>query len=308
MRKCIGGNQQDTTAAVQAYLAGTVRPLIQHLYLIGEPDDPASIRLTDYEAPLQYNPWGTFLPAVIKKDGVTTKIGLEVQKINVTWTPVNLQAGVTIATANPLQLARIHYYDNKPVRIWKVFMPTPGDANTLGACEWFGGRVGSCVVDRSQVQFSVSSFLDVVTQKIPANVIESTSTLAGYTAATIPPGDASIPIFKVFTGTTTTSIIADCLSPTANKIYAGNQFVAGYMVFLASTGATLPGVWSAIGGNGAFMDGSGNNHSIFSIYSALPWAPTPGVDTFYVSQAAPISQSDGDYFGFSFVPSPVSAV
>lgn len=308
MRQCLDGNQQNSTAAVQAYLAGTVSPIIRHLYLIGNPDDPNAIFLTDHESPVLYNPWGVFYPAVIKRSSVTAKIGLEVQSCTVTWTPGNLQSGVTIGTANPLQLARIHYYDNFPVRIWKCFMPTPGDANTLGACEWFGGRIGNVTIDRSQLQFNVSSFLDVVTQKVPANVIESTSTLAGYTAATIPPGDASIPIFQTFAGSTTNSIIADCLSPTADKIYSGNQFVAGYMVFLQSAGATLPGVWSAIGGNGEFTDGNGNDHSIFSIYSPLPWAPTPGVDTFYVSQAAPINQADGDFFGFPYTPAPTTAV
>lgn len=308
LRKCTDGNGNDSTAAVQAYLANTVNPLIRHLYLIGEVDDPNAIWLTDHEAPVIYQPWGLFQPAVIKRDGVTTKIGLDVQKLNVTWTPGNLQSGVTIAMANPLQLARIHYYDNWKVRIWRCFMPTPGDATTLGACEWFGGRIGTSTIDRSQIVFSVSSFLDVVTQKVPANVIESTSTLAGYTAATIPPGDASQPVFQVFAGTNTTQIIADCLTPTAGKIYSDNLFVAGYMVFLAGPGATLTGVWSAIGSNITFHDGNGNSHSEFLIYSALPWAPTPGVDTFYVSMAAPINSTDPDYYGFNFVPSPVSAV
>lgn len=308
MRKCTGGNQTDTTTAVAIYLAGTTTPLIRHLYLIGDPGDPRAIYLTDHEAPVQYDPWGVFQPAVINRDSVAAKIGLEVQKTTVSWTPGNLQTGNTIATANPLQLARIHFYDNWPVRIWKCFMPTPGDANTLGACEWFGGRIGNCTVGRNQVEFSVSSFLDVVSQKVPANVIESTSTLAGYTAATLVAGEASNPTFQVFAGTTTTSIIADCLSPTANKIYSGNLFVAGYMVFLDGPGATLPGVWSAIGGNGAYKDGNGNNHSIFSIYTPLPWAPTPGVDTFYVSKAAPINLTDGNFQGgFPFVPNPTQA-
>jgi hypothetical protein len=187
-------------------------------------------------------------------------------------------------------------------------MPTPGDANTLGACAWFGGRIGQTTVGRNQIQFSINSFLDVITQKVPANVIESTSTLAGYTGATIPPGDASIPIFQVFTGSTTNVIIADCQTPTFHKIYSGNLFVGGYMVFLSGTGATLAGVWSAIGANGEFTDGVGNSHSNFSIYSALPWAPTPTVDKFYVSKAAPINASEGAYFGFGYVPSPQTAV
>jgi hypothetical protein len=308
MRKCVGGNGSDATAAVQIYLLGTVNPLIRHLYLIGEPEDPNAIRLTDHEGPVIYGSWGTFKPAVISRGGVTTKVGLEIQNLTVTWTPGNLTAGVTVGTANALQLARTHYYDNWPIRIWKCFMPTPGDANTLGACEWFGGRIGNCTVGRSQIEFTTTSFLDVITQKLPANVIESTSTLAGYTGATIPAGDSSVPTFSVFTGSTTTKIYADTLTPTANRIYGTNVFTAGYMVFLAGAGATLAGYWSAIGTNEQYTDGHANNHNQFDIYTALPWAPTPGVDTFYVSKAAPINQADGDFFGFPFVPQPTSAV
>ena len=311
MRQCLNGNGVDTTAVVASYLAGTVSPLIRHLYLIGDIGDPNSILLTDHEAPVIYNPYGTFQPARISRGSVACKVGLEVQKTTVTWTPGDLQSGTssftaTIGTASPLQLARIHYFDNWMVRIFKVFMPTPGDANTLGGCEWFGGRIGEVTVGRNQIEFNVASFLDVVTQKVPANVIESTSTLAGYTAATIPPGDSSTPTFEVFTGSTTTFVIADCLGPSAGKIYSGDLFVAGYLVFLAGVGATLPGVWSAIGENGAFTDGNGNKHSQFGLYTALPWAPTPGVDTFYVSKAAPVNIADGDFYGFPFVPNPAT--
>jgi hypothetical protein len=305
MRQCINGAGADTTAAVAAYLAATDKPLIRDLVMIGDPSDPNAILMTNHEAPVIYPPWGTFKPAVLKRGGVTTKIGLEVQKITLTWTPGSQQTGVTIATANPMQLAAMHYYDNWPVRIWRCFMPTPGDASTLGACEWFGGRVGGCVVGRNQIDFSVSSFLDVVSQKLPPNVIESTSTLAGYTAASKLPTDASVPTFSVFTGSTTNSILGDSLTPVANHIYGTNVFVAGYMVFLDGPGATLAGVWSAIGGNLLYNDGHGNNHNRFNIYTPLPWAPTPTVDKFYVSTAAPINFADGTNIpGFPFCPQP----
>lgn len=309
MRQVLSGAGVDTTAAAQAYLLGTPNPLIRHIYAIGDLDNPQCILLTDHEAPVVYNFVGkTFQPAVVNRGSIATKAGLEVQKTTVTWTPDNLTFTQSLATASPLQQARLHIYDNWPVRIWKVYMPTPGDANTIGGCAWFGGRVGNTTVGRNGIVFNVSSFLDVVTQKVPANVIESTSTLAGYTAATVVPGDASIATFEVFTGSTTTQVIADCLTPTANKIYSGNLFVGGYMVFLSGAGATLAGFWSPIGQNGEFTDGHGNHHSEFDIFVALPWAPTPGVDTFYVSKAAPINVADGNYFGFPFTPSPQTAV
>lgn len=311
MRKCTGGDGSDTTAAVESYLKATDNPLICHLYLIGEPDNPQSIWMTDCQSggPVIYNPWGTFYQADIKRGNITTKIGLEVQQATVTWVPANRTFTQVTDTMSPLQLAQLHFYDNWPVRIWKMFQPTKGDLNTLGGCEWFGGRVGSCTIGRDGIQFTVRSFLDVVSQKVPANVIESTSTLAGYTGVTVPPEDPSIPIFQCFPGSTTTQIIADCITPTFHKIYAFNRFVAGYLRFLSGAGATLAGVWSAIGTNNQFTDGNGNTHSLFGIYSPLPQAPTPGVDTFYVSLAAPINLSDGVYYyGFPFVPAPTTAV
>ncbi len=313
MRQCINGYGVDTTSSCMTYLLSTTSPIIRHLYLIGNPENPNAIRLTDYDGPIVYQPWGTFSPAVVKRGTVTCKVGLEIQNTTITWTPGSLQSGTaafsnSVTTANPIQLAKAHFYDNWPVRIWKIFMPSPGDAMTLGGCAWFGGRVGTVAYGRSGLVLNCSSFLDVVTQKIPANVIESTSTLAGYTGASLVAGETSQPTFVTVTQSTTTSIIADCLSPTAFKIYGGNLFVGGYMVFLAGTGATLAGVWSAIGNNGSFRDGNGNHHSAFALYSPLPWVPTPGVDKFYVSPTAPINIADGDYYGFPYVPAPQSAV
>jgi hypothetical protein len=307
MRKCINGAFADTTSVCMAYLASTPNPLIRHLILIGDPEDPFSYRLTDHEGPVQYNPWGTFSPSVVSRGQVKAEIGLTVQSLSLEWSPSNLAFTQSQATANPYQLARQHFYDNWTVRIWRIFMPTPGDANTLGGCEWFGGRIADTQVERGKITFTINSFMDVLTQKLPPNVIESTSTLASYTAATIPAGDASVPTFSVVAGTSTTVILADTLTPTANRIYETNVFVAGYMIFLASAGATLAGFWSAIGSNLEFTDGNGNHHNQFNIYSPFPWAPTPGVDTFYVSTAAPINLADGDYFGFPFVPQPTAA-
>lgn len=306
MRLCLNSAGVDVTVACMNYLKGTDAPLIRHLYLIGDPENPNSIRLTDHEGPIVYGAWGTFQQSVVKRGGIKAAVGLEVQKTTVTWTPGNLQTGVTIATANPLQLARIHYYDNWPIRIWKIFTPTPG--GILGACEWFGGRIGSCTVGRNQIEFNVNSFLDVVTQKLPPNVIESTSTLAGYTAATRPAGDATQPTFSVFTGSNPSVIYGDTLSPSSGHIYSVGEFNAGYMVFLDGPGATLGGVWSAIGSSLEFDDGNGNHHNQFNIYTPLPWAPTPTVDTFYVSKSAPINFGEAGYAGFLFVPQPTQAV
>lgn len=311
MRKVIGGNGADNTVATQAWLLETPNPCIRDLVIIGPPESPKSIWMTSHEAPVIYTPYGLFNPAVFTRDQVKVRIGLDVQTMGLTWTPGALpQASATVntGTASPYQLAANHFYDNWPVLILRAYMPTPGDANTLGCAEWFGGRVKNCQVSRAGIRFNINSLLDVVSQKVPSTVIETTNTLASSTAVSLPVGDPSIPVFSCIAPSTETYIVADCTSPSSGKIYSGNLFSGGYMVFLAGAGATLAGAWSAIGQNGEYTDGHGNHHSQFVIFNPLPWPPTPGVDNFYVSKTAPINVGDESFFGFPYVPAPTQAV
>jgi hypothetical protein len=311
MRRVIGGNGADNTAAAQAWLQNTPNPCIRDLILIGPPESPKSLYMTSHEGPVIYTPYGRFNPAVITRDQVKVKIGLDVEAMALTWTPgTSAQASATAntTTASPYQLAAQHFYDNWPVRILRAFMPTPGDADTLGCADWFGGRVQNCVVGRNKITFNLKSFLDVVAQKVPSTVVEVTNTLASTAAVTLPAGDGSIPVFSCIAPSTGTYIVADCTSPSANKIYPGNLFSGGYMVFLSGAGATLAGAWSAIGQNGRWTDGHGNSHSQFVIFSPLPWPPTPGVDKFYISKTAPINVGEENFYGFPYVPAPTQAV
>lgn len=311
MRRTIAGDGSDSTIATQAYLNSTDHPFIRDLYIIGPPDSPRSIWMTNHEAPVLYRPYGLFSPAVVKRDGVQAQIGLEAQSLPITWTPgasATVSQTSNTGTASPYQLAAQHFYDNWPVLILRCFMPTPGDAETLGCAAWFGGRVQNCKIGRNSLIFNTKSYIDVLKQKVPSTVVEVTNTLASTGAVTLPPGDSSIPVFSCIRPSTETYIVADCLSPVARKVYSGDLFQGGYMVFLSGPGATLAGAWSAIGQNGNWTDGYGNNHSEFVIYSPLPWPPTPGVDTFYVSKTAPLNLTDEDYYGFPFVPLPQAAV
>src|SRR5206468_2295813 len=124
MRQTIGGDGQDTTAAAMAYLTANNRIWAANLYLIGEADDPAAVWLTDWESPLLWSCWGTFQSTVIKRGPVTSQIGLEVESLDLTWSPRNSAATASVATASPYQLARIGHYDNKRVRAWRCLMPS----------------------------------------------------------------------------------------------------------------------------------------------------------------------------------------
>ncbi len=304
MKQVINGQGQDSTAAVAAWLAANNQLWLRNLYLIGEPEDPRALWLTDHESPLLWSLWGTFRPAVIKRGTVNSSIGLDVDKLDLTWSPLPASSSSRIDRAGPYKLAQLGIYDNWPVRVWTCYMPTPGDADTFGCSELFGGYIASSSVERGTVQLTVNSFLNVVNQAVPTNVIELTNTRAAYRAATPPPGFSQVPQFKVLEGSSTRTVIGDCTSPLAHQLFDTNVFQHGYLVF--NRGGTLDGVWSAILENYDAMV-AGSHYNGFVLYSPLPWAPDPETDTFYVSAAFPINKEDGEYAGFPFVPSPTSS-
>lgn len=308
MRQVIDGQGLDSTAAVAAWLGAGKDLSLATLILIGAPENPASLWLTDWETPLLWPAWGTFFPAVVKRGSVTSAIGLTVQSLSLTWTPPNLAYSQTVSNASPYQLAKLGFYDNWLVRVWTVYMPTKGDAATFGASELFGGRVADSKCARGSIEWTVNSFLDVVNEQVPTNVIELTNTLASYTGATPPPGFSHIPQFAVIQGSSPTQIIGDQISPDAHSILNTNVARQGYLCFNTGAGTTLGGFWSPIAQNTGIntltpIDGR-ERFNQFVLYTPMPWTPTPGLDTFYVSGKSPLDQADGDYYGFPWVPDP----
>lgn len=304
MKRVTGGNGQDTTAAVVAHLKAHKHLWLANLYLIGEADDPAALWLTDYESPLLWSAWGTFLTTVITRGSVSSKIGLEAESLDLSWSPKNEVLTTSIATASPYQLARMGYFDNKRVRVWRCVMPTPGDANTFGAYELFGGFIGQVEPTRGSIKFSVNSYMYVLNQKVPSGVIEVTDTLASYTGFTKPNSFSEIPQFAIFAGSTANVLVCDQVTPTALAIPANDVLNDAFVVFNGGAGATLQGQYGIIGRNTEFIDGHGNHHTQLQLFAPLPWAPTPGVDTFFIA-AAPNMQGEK---GFPFVPSAETAL
>ena len=308
MRHFLAGNNTDSTAAVKAYLLANNQYMIRDLILIGEQEDPAALFLTDHEAPLLWSPWGTFLPGAVKRERkVASKVGLSVSSLTLEWKPIVTAFSTDTATANPIQLARTGWYDGRSVRIWRTVMPTPGDANTYGACEWFGGWVGKATTARNKITFTIDSFLNVLNQKLPPNTIGSSGTLAGYLAGApvLADSETNVPTFTAASPSSNIVIMGDCIQPTANKIYGSNKFTNGYMVFI---GGTLKGYWSVVATNADFNAGGGVHHNRFQVYSPFPWDPAPG-DTFFVATQPPINLQDAtagpyNYNDFPFLPDP----
>lgn len=307
MRKVTAGNGSDSTSAVLAWLQSQQSIHLANLYLIGEPEDPRAIWLTDWESPLKWSCWGIFQPGAIRRNAVSSKIGLEVSSLELEWSPTPADFSANTQTDNPYRLAKNGYYDNWTVRAWTVYMPTAGDADTLGASELFGGRVSEVRVKRGLISLSVTSFLDVVNLELPPNIIELTNTQAAYRGATPPPGASAVPRFNVIAGSTETKLILEETDPDAGHIYSDNVLRNGYVVFDRGGSQTLGRMWAAIYAN-TVVNISGTDYNEVVIYQPLPWAPTPGVDTCYLSGAAPVDAAEGDYQGFQYVPSPSSAI
>lgn len=304
MRQVIAGNGSDSTTATLDWLAANDMYRMPNLFLIGELYSPTALWLTDYESPLVWSCWGTFQPARCERTETVSQVGLAVASINFTLGAPDGGWGdfpQNTTQLNPLQIAMLGMFDNMRFRNWTCYMPTPGDANTLGACEEFGGFIGDTEYDRGEIRFTVNSYLAVVNQQVPTNVIENTNTLASYKGASPPAGLPSLPEFNVIAGSSETEVIGYCTGPTAGQQF---DFVGGdFLCFNFGSGETLGGVFSVIQGTSKQTIG-GQPCTIFTLYSPLPWPPTPGSDTFFLSQAWPLTGG----FEFPYVPDPTGAI
>lgn len=320
MRSVINGAGFDVTPTVMSYLRSNQKLILAEVYLIGRPEDPLALWLTNWGAPLSWPCWTSqkvnpngaafaFDPAVIKRGTVSSSIGLEVGNLEVNWTPTNKTYTNSVNTASPYQLARVGYYDNWDFRAWTIYMPTPGDANTFGGSELFGGRIAKTNTVRGNIKWTINSFLDVVNQMVPTNVIELLNTSAAYTAATKPHGYSKIPQFSVAVGSSTNVIVGIQTSPNPGATLDTNSVRGGFLVFNGGPGTTVGGMWSSILQNvgvtssGGGTGGGGIHENQFILANPLPWPPSL-TDSFYVSGSAPINAADGQYIGFPYVPNP----
>lgn len=308
MRQVIDGNGNDSTATVLAALRAGNEFQMADLFLIGQPEDPLAVRLTNWPSPLVWRAWGTFNPTSCERTEIESKVGLELLTMDFKWRPPLGAFTKQIQTTSPYQLAQMGFFDNRIFRCWTTYMPTAGDADTWGASALFGGRIGKATVTRGEILFNARCFLDLLDVNVPSVEIELLNTLAANQAATPPAGLTVIPQFNIIAGSSSTVLIADCTTPSIlHHIFATNALADGFVVFNTGGGNTMSRVWSTIASNKLIVVG-GNNYNQIVLYNPLPWDPTPGADTFYASAKFPINQADGQYYGFPYVPAPEEAI
>ena len=173
MRKFLDGSGSDSTAAALAHLAANRELRFADLYVISTSPNYAgqslakTFLLTSHGAPLNWGHRGTFTPVNIERTGVQSKIGLEVDTLDITWAARD--ADVLLSGGSPattlltvMQGIETGCFTRGNVEVWRCIMPTEGDCNTLGACLMFAGRIGNISQDRLVPKMTVISRLEAL--------------------------------------------------------------------------------------------------------------------------------------------------
>ncbi len=315
MRKFIAGDGSDSTAAVRAHLAAHRQLHVADLFVITTAPNYRSFYLdrtfllTDRGEPLQWNYRGLFKPAVIERTEVESKIGLAADKLEVTWSPQDADVLATDGSGNTLLTVLQGFgsgvFDNGAVEVWRCVMPAIGDAQTLGACLLFSGRIGDISPDRLKAAMTIMSRLEVLNEMVPTNQIEPTNIIAQYTTGQVLNGGP--PSFTLVAGSTAQILFADPSTPPGIGYHPSNDsWTDGYVVM--SSPGKLAGAYRGVRAQ-TYTGVLG--HHVFYLSEPLPFAPQVG-DTFQAfifvppDRAGAVTQAS-DYAGFPYVPSPINS-
>jgi hypothetical protein len=316
MRNFYNGVGEDSTATVLAWLAAHRQLEMADLYIIntapnyyGQPMGKTFL-LTDYPSPLQWSWKGSFVPAVISRGEVESKIGLESQSLDITWSPRDADILASISdTLGDRRLTALQgfgagCFDNAIVEVWRCVMPTAGDCDTLGACLLFAGRIGDITPDRLKVAMSVVSRLDALNAQLPTNLIEPTNIYTQYSTGRLLPTTPQY--FEVQEGSTRNTLQAIATMWSGVDVPDG-AYDDGYIVL--QTGAQA-GTYRSIRKQVTVSSGV----FVFYLYEDLPLLATPGAyaqaadrfQAFIPPSLDQVSSKDA-YAGFPYVPSPVNS-
>jgi hypothetical protein len=201
------------------------------------------VRACDASSPLTYA-GNVYAPANIKNDGFKSKIGLDVDSLQLSWTfrgdedmVADPDTGATILTM--LQGFQQGLWAGVWVKWWRAYMPTFGDCDSLGAVRMFRGRIGPVVVDRLTARITVNSVTEMFNRQVPQQLIEANNR-SGQVGPGLPPDLSVDPTHLTYFqcvsghGGTVQKIVAEQTLPTAGLVYAPGTFDLGYLLFQSS--------------------------------------------------------------------------
>ena len=200
-------------------------------------------RVCDASSALTYG-GNVYAPANIKNDGFKSKIGLDVDSLQLSWIfrgdepmVTDPDTGATILTM--LQAFRYGLWAGVWVKWRRIYMPTFGDCETLSAVSMFRGRIADIQIDRLTAKITVNSVTEMFNRQIPQQLIEANNR-SGQIGAGLPPDLDSDPthwtVFECVAGEggTVQKIVASQTAPSSGEVYAPGTFDLGYLLFQAS--------------------------------------------------------------------------
>jgi uncharacterized phage protein (TIGR02218 family) len=175
---------------------------------------------------------------LIKRDRTRTVLGLEVDSCNL---KINADSTHTINGVPFLDAALRGYFDGASVLLTRAFFDssTAGDLDggfhspPVGAVHLFGGKVSDCRVQRTELQLTAKSDLEILDVKFPRNVYQS-----GCSRTLFDAGCGLKPATYTSTGSVV-SAASNKPSITCNLSQAAGYFDQGVLTF---TSGTLQGV------------------------------------------------------------------
>ena len=262
-----------------------------------------TLRLTDYDLPLTVGANTYASNVVIKRAGLVTKRGLEVQSLKLTLAPqLDAPTPATIGGLPLMQAIRLGYLDGARVTMYKVFMQAPGTPGALPtntnneAVTWFTGRIASVEAGRMTAAVEVESDLALLNVQMPRNLLQTGCVHTLF--------DAGCTLSKAtFTssGTVSSAVTATQTTFTSGLAQATDYFALGIVTFTSGANNGLSRTVKA--------------HSVtngaITLVAPLPTAPAVG-DTFTIVpgcnklQATCSSKFSNliHFRGFPYVPVP----
>lgn len=270
MKVCIDGNGIDRTQVLLQYLIQRKPLWTAELYQLRAPRSAATpfsapLLLTDWSSALTWSYVGNFKSAKIKHAPISTTIGLDAEEIAIDWAPGNSMVIFASDGVTPLEsyytAFREGLFDHGLVRIWRTYMPNPGNSNHFGAVMQTQLRIGDVQTDSLGIHIKATSILEVLNRKIPPNLIEDANINAQWLLATNPVD------MVAQAGSTQQLILA---KPQANpaQTFAPGYFRYGHIYFnVVSAAGELNGHYRQV--QDSFTDSNGN--TCLQIFESLPF-------------------------------------
>lgn len=202
--------------------------------------------------------------------------------------------------------------DGVPFSIWRAFMPTQGDADTIGVARMFFGYISKLEVTRSYVKITAASIIQTFQSQIPIQIIE--------------PGDRG----GSFIPPTTYDYAAQVSDPTQYGLPWSQQYIYvtfgipppfqdytdGWILYEYDDFGGDVGPWTVTKWNPYYVRrirsvsafGIGALVYLYHPLPMMPWKFSIEEDTCYFWKRTSLSNTNSKAPGFPYVPIPETAL